>query len=434
MPTVDGLFSPDGNTLGDRIDRELSSSTWNSLKVGVAFIKRSGISRLYDALDQFGAAHPGGMSFSIGIDHGGTSIEAADALYTLLTKHRGKLWFVHNPQGSPRPTYHPKMWLFSRGKKRLLIVGSGNITQGGLFTNYEASLAVTAQSHATVIRDTERFFKQMTNARQPDVVRANRKILQQLHDEGHLPSEPELRRITATSNSMRRSDTRQKQQEPLFRGRNLRESTPRSVASMPAPSTKIRETSSVAPHRRRQTRTPTTSTTPRTPRQSSTTTPRHRYFFITIRMQQKTEVFLAKRPLDEDPAFFNWPFRGLTTPKAKKAHPQPQADPPPVVRITLHTDPEIVKDNHPLKMWTYTHGPSANGDFRTNFTSEIQREIPAESVVRFERDPVNAGHLQFTINIVPPGHKQYRAMLNKCTVPLANSSRYYGWSNTSPRL
>ena len=326
------------------------------------------------------------------------------------------------------------MWLLSTDRKSLLIVGSGNITQGGLYTNYEASLAVTAQNNAKIISDAKAFLRRVTDTRQPDVIRADWEILQQLHHEGHLPSEAELRRITAASNSWRRSDASRKQHTPLFQGRALPKARPDPIAKLPKPPIELRPSNSMAPHSRRPTGAPAKGPASKTSQQISATSPRHRFFFITIRMQQKTEVFLAKKPLDEDPAFFNWPFRGLTTPRATGATPQPQADPPPIVRITLHIDPPVAEDDHSLKMWTYTHGPNANGDFRTNFTSEIQRQIPQDSVVRFERDPVDAEHLQFTIDIVPPGHAKYEAMLKKCSVPLANSSRRYGWSNTSPRI
>ena len=98
-----------------------------------------------------------------------------------------------------------------------------------------------------------------------------------------------------------------------------------------------------------------------------------------------------------------------------------------MVRIELHTAPPVVVDNHELKLWTYTYGNSANGDFRTNFTAGLQQQIADDSVVRIERDPVQRPDLQFLIDIFPPGHPAYAAARAKCTVQLPNSARLFGW-------
>ena len=423
--TVEGLFSPDGLSLGDRICSELQSFKWNSILVAAAFVKRSGISRLYEPLDQFGSTQHGSMCFSIGIDHGGSSIEAVDALYTLLTKHGGQLWIVHNPQGNPSPTYHPKMWLFSSStSEHLLLVGSGNITRGGLYTNYEASIAIGTETGEQVILEAQNFFTRMTDESQPDVRQATPELLQDLHDAGHLPSEHELRRITTAANSLRRSDLQHKSTVPIFRGCQLPGSSSPPATGLPTSSIQIRRPSSMAPGI--TTLPPTDVLSEPLEQRDSATGPQHRYFYITVRMRNKTEVFLAKKPLDEDPAFFGAPFRGHTTPHGR-GDPQPQAEPLPIVRIELHSDPPTIIDDHPLKMWTYTHGASANSDFRTNFTAPLQKKIPEDSVVRFERDPVGSSHLQFAIDIFPPSHSEYQEMLSKCDTLLTNSPRRYGW-------
>ena len=259
------------------------------------------------------------MSFSIGIDHGGSSIEAVAALNTLIKKHGGALWIVHNPQGSPRPTFHPKMWLFSStNKKRLLLVGSGNLTQGGLNRNYEASLAVEAQATDQIITDAELFFDHVTDVQQPEVVLSTDTILQDLHDDGQLPSEGDLHRIASASNSFRSSNLSTKPQVPLFQGRKLPELSLKPSAAIPTSSVKIRQSVPMAPQRITQTKMKASHSKPSGAVLSSTTTPKHRFFFITVRMRQKTEVFLAKKPLDEDPAFFGAPFRGLTTPHSRE--------------------------------------------------------------------------------------------------------------------
>lgn len=428
MVTVDGLFTPQQETLGQRVRAALASAEWTSLRAAVAFVKLSGVKLLYDELDAFGNRNPGAISLSVGIDHGGSSAEAVSALYSLTTAHGGELWIVNNPQGSPRPTFHPKMWLFSSDTDaKLLLVGSGNMTRGGLYTNYEASVAIRAHTQERVIVDAGAFLDAVRDGNRPDVRLATTEVLQELHNEGHLPSEPEGNRVAAASNSLRGLTSRGRSRQPKFPGLRFEISVPPNSSNVPECQLNLRRPPSFG----RDAVARDSDERPRGPEASESASsggpPQHTAFYITIRMGVKTEVFLAKTPLEEDPAFFGAPFWGHTTPKSANNVAQPQADPMPLVSIKLHTAPPVEVDNHPLKLWTYTHGSSANDDFRTNFTAEVNKQIPLDSVARFERDPPEYGHLQFVIDIYPPGHARYAEMRAKCDRTLPGGKRHYGW-------
>jgi HKD family nuclease len=56
-------------------------------------------------------------------------------------------------------TFHPKIYVVVKSSSRLIAVGSSNLTQGGLFTNYEASLAVEFERGD---REGERLFEAVT--------------------------------------------------------------------------------------------------------------------------------------------------------------------------------------------------------------------------------------------------------------------------------
>jgi HKD family nuclease len=49
----------------------------------------------------------------------------------------GEVWVFHN-ETPTHPTFHPKVYLFSNDSSAECFIGSGNLTEGGLFTNYEA--------------------------------------------------------------------------------------------------------------------------------------------------------------------------------------------------------------------------------------------------------------------------------------------------------
>jgi hypothetical protein len=103
----------------------------------VAFVKFSGVSRLYDALKAFQQA--GGTSIlAVGIDHKGTSKEGLKYLRDVVNQV-----FVYHDNSPLRRTFHSKLYIFEqKDTNAILLLGSGNLTAGGLFTNYESHVRV----------------------------------------------------------------------------------------------------------------------------------------------------------------------------------------------------------------------------------------------------------------------------------------------------
>jgi hypothetical protein len=75
------------------------------------------------------------LRFVVGIDLGGTS---RDVLEELLRWKICDVFVIHN--ALENVTFHPKVYLFERAESATLFVGSNNLTDGGLYTNYEASV------------------------------------------------------------------------------------------------------------------------------------------------------------------------------------------------------------------------------------------------------------------------------------------------------
>jgi hypothetical protein len=73
----------------------------------------------------------------VGIDLRGTSREGLEGLLHSTTN--GEVWIFHN--NLPTATFHPKLYLFRNSARAKLIVGSGNLTESALFTNYETAIA-----------------------------------------------------------------------------------------------------------------------------------------------------------------------------------------------------------------------------------------------------------------------------------------------------
>lgn len=106
---------------------------FDELKIAVAWAKKSGLGRVWDALGAF-RDQGGKVTLIVGVSEGGATKEGL--LLALEVADEG--YVFHDP----RRTFHPKVYFASSTGKRSLMVGSSNLTAGGLSWNYEASLWV----------------------------------------------------------------------------------------------------------------------------------------------------------------------------------------------------------------------------------------------------------------------------------------------------
>jgi hypothetical protein len=122
--------------LGDFLLSHFADPEWTAFRAAIAFVKRSGTQFIRQPLRDFSGR--GQARISVGVDLFGTSREG---LNDLLEATPGGQVFVYRNNGPY--TFHPKVYLFKSEHRADVLVGSGNLTGGGLFTNYEASLAVS---------------------------------------------------------------------------------------------------------------------------------------------------------------------------------------------------------------------------------------------------------------------------------------------------
>lgn len=119
-------------TTGAFLRQVLTDGGFGSLTMIAAWARFGGLMRLKEELAAF--REGGGIvRLVVGIDEGGATapglmqvIEIADEPYVF-----------HDRESR---TFHPKLYLAEGSDSASLLVGSSNLTAGGLFTNYEASL------------------------------------------------------------------------------------------------------------------------------------------------------------------------------------------------------------------------------------------------------------------------------------------------------
>lgn len=132
------MNQPFTGQLGNRLIELLNSRNYQTLNIVVAFAKNSGVLRIKEALENF-RNHGGEVNVYVGVDLGGTSYEALTNLLLLTDT----LTVVHAEKGQ---TFHPKIYQFLGDEEGLIIVGSHNLTGGGLWTNFESSVHIPTTS------------------------------------------------------------------------------------------------------------------------------------------------------------------------------------------------------------------------------------------------------------------------------------------------
>ncbi len=134
---------------------ELSSEISKSrdVKVAVAFLKYSGYDlikdNIFDCLDNGGK-----LEFLVGLDFNTTDAKAIKALQEIESKNPMlRCYCFSDALNSDTPVFHPKLYLLNNGTLATVIVGSSNLTGGGLKNNIEVNAIIRSDIGDEVISD-----------------------------------------------------------------------------------------------------------------------------------------------------------------------------------------------------------------------------------------------------------------------------------------
>lgn len=132
-------FAAFGGWTANWLEEALGDPDIDHLRVAVAWAKRSGLSRIRDVLTKFREGG-GNASMVLGVDAGGATVQGLRLSVELFNA-------VHVFHERSRRTFHPKVYLAFGSSSAHLLVGSNNVTAGGLFSNYEGSLLCRLDLH-----------------------------------------------------------------------------------------------------------------------------------------------------------------------------------------------------------------------------------------------------------------------------------------------
>jgi HKD family nuclease len=195
---MDLMNQPFSGQLGERLIELLGSTNFHTLNIAVAFAKNSGVLRIKDALAKF-RDRGGTVNAYVGVDLGGTSYEAL----TALLLHTNSLNVVHSERGQ---TFHSKIYQFSGAKNGLLVVGSHNLTGGGLWTNFESSVHIPIDGEgvgeAKIAQEANRYFQQLAALEASFMPITSQDEIDNLLQEGYVTKEvaDRVRRANAAKN------------------------------------------------------------------------------------------------------------------------------------------------------------------------------------------------------------------------------------------
>jgi hypothetical protein len=138
----------------------------------------------------------------LGVDLGGTSKEAL----LELRSWNVDAWLLKNRRGGS--TFHPKVFVVERPQRADVLVGSSNLTDGGLFTNYEAvvHLEYDLRRERPTFDEFLTAYRRFLDPSGTTALPLGRDLLETLLARGDIPTEEQIRKAQREASRGRRGD------------------------------------------------------------------------------------------------------------------------------------------------------------------------------------------------------------------------------------
>ena len=179
------MNQPLNGQLGSRLIELLESPSYHTLNIVVAFAKNSGVLRVKDSLERF-RERGGHVNVYVGVDLGVTSYEALSALLLCTDS----LNVVHSEKNQ---TFHTKIYQFLGEEAGVIVVGSHNLTGGGLWTNFESSahipLDMSNPDDIKILKVQEEYLDNLTSLDKSFMPIASKDDIDMLLESGYITKE-----------------------------------------------------------------------------------------------------------------------------------------------------------------------------------------------------------------------------------------------------
>jgi hypothetical protein len=390
------------------LQQTLAADEYRACRIIVAFARLSGVARLLPQVRAWRSRNKD-IQAIVGIDRYGTSREALEVLLQELDA----VYITRNADQSC--TFHPKMYLFEGHQSARAVVGSHNLTLGGLETNYEGGVILDLALPAELQQWTP--FRDCWNQLLPENTTTTRKLdddfLKQLIADGRVL--PESRISRAASPAIGR-DVGPADEKP--------DTFPAVAPAPPSPLPK-----DIVP-RGRGRASKKARPTPSAIERQATVEELPRALVIEVIPHHNGEIFLSKTAADAFPRFFGIPFTGKTIPKVAGNPAYPMRVPDPAVEWRLYDKKGALIHRSQFGLNTVLY--EKKSEIRVTVPPGLAKSMPKYSVMVMwgGSSPISPG-LDYLIEVhVPgsPGQKKWESAMNT-TLPgggLARARRM-GW-------
>ncbi|MBZ0297286.1 MAG: phospholipase D family protein [Anaerolineae bacterium] len=387
--------------LGTLLNRELEATTgYSSFQAAVAFLKMSGMQHIQSALQTF-IDREGYIRMVVGIDQYGTSFEALQTLLAIIG-NRGEIWINYDTR--QYITFHPKLYLFEGTEQTLLVLGSGNLTEGGLFTNDEASsinlLLPSNPEDLSVIQEVKAAIDNWCMADEANTRKLDEELLHKLLEGDLLRTESQIRLATVEAERTDVFPTAQeKTSEKLFGPGTVTRARPRRLRPIKQGRKETEDTTIISIEALSGFVMLLTRTDVGVGQTTSGTS------------RRSPELFIPLAARNAQPQFWGWPDKFVEQRTASGNTLDSRSD----VAVRLATE------NTSINMMCWRQ----KSDFRLR-SERLRRAGQEGDILRIEkmRDTSN---FEYYIEVIPHGTSLYDEYLALCTNDVRNSSKKWGF-------
>lgn len=405
----------DAFRLGDFLLEGFAQPDWTEFRGASAFVKRSGTKHIKGAMKAF-VARGGVIRFTAGVDAGGTSEQGLRDLLDAVDNGTGI--FVYGNGSSS--TFHPKVYLFRNNQAAHLVVGSGNFTEGGLYTNYEASillkLDLSVPADQEILDAVTESLDIWSTSAEGECFLLDAALLERLTAAQKVPDE----RVARAEERMMVREAAGNEVENIFTWRGVRAAPEAAAVILP-----VEDNVDIDPEDEDDQALEVPQYPPVVPQAGNHTT-----FLMTLQrtdvgvgqttrgaQRRSPEIFIPLIARDTDPDFWGWPR--LFVPDAGWPGP-----------IDRHGRGKMDRTNvmvrlggatFPITMW---YNPDKK-DLRLR--SEHLRSAGDISDIFYMQRTNGAGGFSYYVEIVPVGTDRYNSLIPHCNMSVRNSHKLFGY-------
>ncbi|WP_459041065.1 phospholipase D family protein [Stenotrophomonas sp. PSU-St19] len=402
----------------DALKTSIGSGDFNKLRLAAAYAKTSGVARIYDDVSAL-RGRGGNAQLIVGIDQKGTSFQAL----SLAMQVFDEVSVCHTGGGG---TFHPKFCLLSGPEKAQLIIGSHNLTCGGLETNLEAGVILTYELplELAAFKEADDMWANLIAASfTKKLSAATLNALQlagSLFDESAIGGRSNAgSRAKAIGGGLIFSRAMPVPPSPIPKG-ILVTSLPAPMVAPVAPVVPAKPpvAGAVAPAL-------VAAVLPVAPL-PTVAAAATRALVIQLRPHNNGEILLSMQAVKQNPSFFGFPFSGMTTPKKKAGAAYPQRVPDPVIDVTVYSSTGAVLVTqlaYPLNTVYYER----KSELRVTMTAAIRGHIAGLAILHMQ---AGSGGVDYVMDIYNPGSASYANLLASCNQAMPGGGaapRLFGW-------